>query len=148
MEADNVKYIVRDLAGAHGAPGQPGDTKTINGGRFGVVQLTRDENHVWRSADGTAYALDDGLSTDKVNRCGVAPFALPTWPIFREINDACVPHDYAYDSWGFQFYNSRADADRMLESLEHVSGHPILGAIFHEVAHLLGAKYWENQATR
>lgn len=115
--------------------------------RFGAVVLTKHEDGFWYDDEGTIYAYKDGVTADSVDRCGVAPIALPTWPFFQDVNDACAPHDFAYSSPVYQAFHTRKQADDMLAALLTAERHPILGSIFEDIARLLGAKYWENPST-
>lgn len=103
----------------------------------------------WKDEFGTTYAFaDDGYAVDAKSRCGIAPFALPDWTIFHDINLACGPHDYAYSSPVFQSFYTEAEADEYLERLQTEVGFPVLGWVFKKLSNLVGRFFWENKSTR
>lgn len=113
-----------------------------------TIQLTKNLDGFWADSEGTLYAYYETANTrDPVNRCGVAPLALPTWPIFVKMNDGCAPHDFAYSSPVYQAYHDRADADEYLESLLDQSGHPIFGWFAKVISRIFGGRFWENERT-
>lgn len=114
-----------------------------------IIPLVQGADKYWRDPSGVIYALhDDASSVDYRNACGVGFFSLPDWPIFKSVNEICGVHDYMYSSPVFQAYHSRAEADLILEQLLALKDHPLVGSIFSEVSHLLGAPFWENPRTR
>lgn len=116
--------------------------------RFGVTKLTRNAEGFWQSEDGCLYAFQEGPVADEVNRCGVWPFALPNWAIFKEMNDACAVHDYLYSSPVYQALHSREEADKLLKQLLTIVNHPLFGEIAKEISRIKGPEFWENALTR
>lgn len=95
------------------------------------------------------YAFaDPSTDLDENDVCGIAPLALPDWPFFRRINDACAPHDFAYSSQVYQAFNLRSTAEAMLKRHLELAEAPILAEVFTEIAHEFGAAAWENDKTR
>jgi len=113
-----------------------------------TIQLIKNLDGFWEDSEGTLYAYYETANTkDPVDRCGVAPLALPTWPIFVKMNDACRPHDFAYSSPVYQAFHYRHDADEYLRTLQSKSGYPIFGWIARTISRLIGRDYWENSKT-
>jgi hypothetical protein len=112
-----------------------------------IYELVKGSDDLWRDISGCVWALHDGVTADPVERCGVAPFALPDWPIFVKINDACKPHDYAFTSPAYQAFHTFGDANVYLQGLQTAQGCPVLGEAFEEISDEFGAKYWENKKT-
>jgi hypothetical protein len=112
--------------------------------------LTQGADGLWRDQHGVIWALRDNIATvDKSDNCGVLLFSLPDWHIFVDLNRACGPHDYMYSSPAFQVYNTRATADRMLESHIRQSGFfGFLAKPFRILSNVFGGRYWENDSTR
>ena len=99
--------------------------------------------------DNCLYAFSDSSTDlDENDVCGIAPLALPDWPFFRRINDACAPHDFAYSSQVYQAFNLRSTAESMLRAHLAGAGFPIVGKVFAEVAEEFGGPAWENDETR
>ena len=72
--------------------------------------------------------------------------AVPDWRVFRELNDACVPHDFAYSSPEYQWFHTRAEADAYLQSLvEQVPIWGFLAKPFRWVAEKIGRPFWEGR---
>lgn len=112
-----------------------------------TVELTRNADGFYQDDKGTIYAYNDGVSTDPKDVCGVAPLDLPSWPFFQTENDQCAKHDFMYTSPVYQAFHTRQEADTYLERMLDLSGHPLIGEIFSEIARLLGSPFWENEAT-
>lgn len=113
-----------------------------------VITLRRDAQNFYEDMYGTIWALyDPQNTTDPISRCGVAPFALPTWPVFVKMNEGCGPHDFAYSSDVYQAFHDRSTADDYLQSLEQQEGYPIFGLLFKIIARELGGSFWENKET-
>lgn len=116
-----------------------------------AVHLARGNDGFYRDALGTIFALrDDSDTMDLVDRCGIAPFAIPTW--FERITRACKPHDYKYSSFAYQAFYTRAEADAELErdvrTMAAGDWWRILGAPFRWIATRFGGEAWENKDTR
>jgi hypothetical protein len=112
---------------------------------------------LWRSSDGSIWAFaDDTFSLDRKVRPGVGFFSWRKWwPWYNELTDAVRTHDYVYSSPAYQAFNTRQEADALLES--HVNamadtinstGLRILAKPFRKLAEWFGGKYWENETTR
>lgn len=123
------------------------ETKFIVTKRFGTIALTKNADGYWQDKNGTLYAYTDGKSVDPVERCGVWPFALPTWPIFKEVNKACGVHDKMYSMPVYQAFHTRLEADVFLKHLVELAANPIIAEVFEDLARQLGAGYWENERT-
>lgn len=114
-----------------------------------VITLTLGPDNLWRSPDETVWAFrDSAAAVDNHDTCGVGFISLPDWEFFREVNDSCKPHDYAYSSPAYQAFHTRDEADVYLGRLLELQHHPILGEVFSELAKLFGVGLWENQSTR
>lgn len=115
--------------------------------KFGVITLVRGGDGFWRDPNGTIFALNDGRSIDDAKRCGIWPFALPTWDFFTPLNQACAPHDFAYSSPVYQAFHTRLEADEYLGNLQSIAANPIVAGIFEGISRLLGVEFWENDKT-
>jgi len=118
-----------------------------------TIQLTKNMDGFWQDSRGVIYAYYETVnSADPVDRCGVAPMALPTWPIFVEINKACSHHDFLYQSQVYQAFNFRHDADDYLQSLIEQSDKGALAwmtaRLFRWISRRFGSRFWENPDTR
>lgn len=115
-----------------------------------VYRLCRDENNLWRDKHGVIWALrDTHASIDEFSGCGVSPFALPDWHIFRKLNEICARHDYMYSSPAFQYFHTRKDADEYLEMLTNEAEYlSWLGKPFKYLSRIFGGQFWENKKTR
>lgn len=123
------------------------DTKFIVVGKL-VVILTRGADGFFHDEEGTIWAYkDESMTTDPKDRCGVAPIALPEWPIFQKYNDACAPHDFAYSSDVYQAFHDRLEADNYLQSLLDKEDDSFLGWLFRNLARWFGGRFWENPNT-
>lgn len=101
---------------------------------------------LWRDRWGCVYALSEASeSVDDISRCGINAVSLP---VNHPANDACNAHDFAYSSPAYQLYNTRADADRMLEQHLKIVGYPVMGKVFRFISKLFGGRFWENKETR
>lgn len=118
-----------------------------------TVQLTKNMDGFWQDSRGVIYAYYETVnSADPVNRCGVAPLALPTWPIFVGMNEACTFHDGIYQNPVYQAYHYRSDADEYLQSLIEQSDKGAVAwmtaRLFRWISRKWGARFWENPDTR
>lgn len=114
-----------------------------------VVTLTENAMGLYEDAAGCVWALrDDSQTLDAVERCGIAPFALPSWGMFQQLNEMCKAHDFAYSCPAYQAFHTREDADQYLGTLISRGGYPVTGIIFEQIAHQLGGFAWENSKTR
>lgn len=123
------------------------DVKYVVTKRFGITQVIRGADSFFRDAEGTLYAFREGPTADATDRCGVWPFALPLWPMFQTVNDACKPHDFAFSSPVYQAFHTYNEANEMLEAVQILGGHPVFGAFAEQIAAILGMEYWENKST-
>lgn len=115
-----------------------------------VYRLSRDERGLWKDKYGVIWALHDThASIDDFSGCGVSPFALPNWHIFKHLNEICAAHDYMYSSPAYQYFNTRKDADEYLEMLANQDEYfGWLGKPFKYLSRIFGGKFWENDKTR
>lgn len=113
-----------------------------------TIQLIKNLDGFWEDSEGTLYAYYETANTkDPVDRCGVAPLALPTWPIFVKMNANCSFHDNMYSNPVFQAFYHRHDADEWLNSLMSKDGFPVFGWLFKKISRLFGSSFWENKGT-
>lgn len=115
-----------------------------------IYILTLDPNGLWRDAYGVVWALESTHASLDLNQvCGVFPFSLPKWHIFRQLNESCARHDYMYSAPAYQYFNTREDADDYLEMLlgqdQYMSW---LAKPFGWLSRLFGGRFWENKKTR
>lgn len=115
--------------------------------RWGVTKLFKDADGFYRDVHGTVYAMKDTPVLDAADVCGIWPFDIPNWDYFLEVNQACAPHDFAYASLVYQAFHKRSEADAMLNALQTIIGHPVLGESFEQISRVLGCGAWENPAT-
>lgn len=115
-----------------------------------IYRLSRDSNGLWRDHHGVIWALQDThASVDENQGCGVSPFVLPDWHIFKTLNDACSRHDYMYSSPAFQYFHTRKDADEYLEMLlEQDKYLAWLGRPFKWVCRIFGGRFWDRKESR
>lgn len=82
--------------------------------RFGVVELTRNEQGLWSDAWGCIYAERDQTdSLDEVDRCGIWPVVIPIY--IPEVENGCKPHEFMHSSTAYQLFNTVYDSNVMLE---------------------------------
>lgn len=129
-----------------------GEKKYIVTKTFGVIELTLFTDGLWRSADGTIFALRrDSGAIDPVDQCGISPFAIPTWLTPDGVLTACRVHDYMYESPAFQMFHKRSEADEYLKKL--VEQNPKngfwrgIGKPFRWLSRKFGKGAWENPGT-
>ena len=115
-----------------------------------VYRLQLDSNGLWRDRYGVVWALQEDHASLDINQvCGVFPFALPNWHIFRQLNDACARHDYMYSTPAFQYFTYRKDADEYLEMLVgQTESFGWLGMPFKWLSRVFGGRFWERSETR
>lgn len=118
--------------------------------RFGSIELRKGPDGFWTSADGTIWAFSDyDNSVDRVDRCGVGFFSLPTT---SPLTKNCKPHDYVYTSEVYQAFHTRSEADRYLSDLiendRSVGRLRWLAKPFWFLSRLFGGRYWENNDTQ
>lgn len=119
---------------------------------FGVIELHRSPDGLWRDPNGTIFALRrEGAGLDPVDQCGIAPFALPASATPEYILAACRIHDYMYESDVYQLYHTRAEADERLRRLMLAGAGRSLwrlaAAPFKWLARAFGFGAWENKDT-
>lgn len=102
---------------------------------------------LWYDDQDVLWALrDDTFSLDLEDNCGINPFDLPDWHIFKTLNEECAVHDYLYSCPAFQYYHTRAEADKILEDLiKRDSVFSFLARPFRWLASKFGAIAWENK---
>jgi hypothetical protein len=112
-----------------------------------VYRLSRDERGLWKDKYGVIWALHDThASIDDFSGCGISPFALPNWHIFKHLNEICAAHDYMYSSPAYQYFNTRKDADDYLEMLIRQSPTLSIAAKpFKILTRLLGWMFWDSK---
>lgn len=102
----------------------------------------------WKDQYGTLFAYAyDGDSVDHRNACGVGFFSLADG---NPLNEACTPHDFAYDTPVYQAFHTRDEADHYLgQLLKQVPGyeHSLTPELFEWLARQEGFHFWENPAT-
>lgn len=130
-------------------PSRPVTERHVVAGRR-IYRLTLDANGLWRDRYGVVWAIESThASVDANQGCGVSPFVLPDWHIFRQLNDICSAHDYMYSAPAFQYFNTRKDADEYLEMLigqDQYFGW--IGKPFKWLCRVFGGRYWDNKKTR
>ena len=127
---------------------KPGDKMWVSF-RQERIKITLGPDNLWRDEQGTIYGfIKDSYQKDKVTRLGIAPLVLPKKV---RINDAAQAHDYAYSSPAYQEFNTRKEADKILEAQVEQLGHgtiwQALAKPIYWITRLLGGKYWENKKT-
>ena len=115
-----------------------------------IYKLTQDQSRLWRDEHGVVWAIsDNALSVDTSNGCGVYPFSMPDWKVFRELNRKCSRHDYMYSSSAVQYFKTRLEADEYLEMLVAQDQYfSWLARPFKWLSRVFGASLWENKETR
>lgn len=115
-----------------------------------IYRLELGSNGLWRDRHGVIWALqDDHASLDLNQVCGVFPFSLPNWHIFRQLNDICAKHDYMYSTPAFQYFHTRKDADEYLQMLlEQDKYLSWLGRPFKWVCRIFGGRFWDRKESR
>lgn len=111
------------------------------------ITLTKIDHGFWEDDKGTIYAYyDHTVSTDSLARCGVNPLALPLWPIFKRINEACKPHDFMYQDRVYQAFHTEKEANEALEKLVEQAGFfSFLAVPFKILADTFGGLFWEGK---
>lgn len=113
------------------------------------IVLVLNSDGFWQDAEGTLYALDNKeKSFDTVDRCGISPFSLPSWEVFKILNYLCKFHDYLYSCPLYQKYHDRSEADKYLKTLLITAGFKITGEVFYIITRYLGSFAWEVDETR
>lgn len=115
--------------------------------RFGVIELTPNDNGILQDELGTLYAtVLDSDSLDLVDRCGIWPFVIPQALTPDEVLSSCVAHDFMYSSAAYQLYHTREQADQALENMMSRK-FSMVGKIFKKLARWFGGRAWENRDT-
>lgn len=82
------------------------------------VALTVDENGLLRDPHGTVWGMRDRANEiDHADVCGVWPLSVPDWAVFRELNDACEPHEFVTSSPEYQWFHTFEEATEVLSTL-------------------------------
>jgi len=118
--------------------------------KTGMIKITLSDDMLWRSEDGTIWALaDDTASVDSTVRCGVGLLSLPE---DSPLTPGCKVHDYLYSSPAYQLFHTRAEADRYLRrQIKLISGnrwYRVFAEPFKWLSEKFGGRYWENDKTR
>lgn len=116
-------------------------------GRKEPVKLTVDEDGLLRDPDGCIWAMRDRSNeVDPRSICGVFPVAVPDWPVFRELNDACGPHDFVTSSPEYQWFHTFEEATEVLSLIGKTKRWWWLERPFKWVAgSWLGRQFWEGK---